>query len=100
MTDSNIDRYTDGTVINGEAVIYVINNVDTVGGETKLKITVNTLANSSGAVYGYDGSSSAVKYNNADQADPDYINPTASFVCSQTVNGNGIVTGLTFTQQS
>ena len=100
-SNQNLDRYANGAEVSGEAVVYAINNVDNIGGNTKMCITVKTKANlDPGVQYGYvsDGAS-AKRYTITDTSDNNYINTSARFTCKQDINGNGVITGLTFTQQ-
>ena len=106
MTDNtSLDTYADGSIVKGESVISCIKNVKSVGGNLKLSIKVNTLANGSvedkKKTYGYVDSSNTIKsYNVTDSTDVNYINPSASFRVEQQTNDNDVITGLTFTQQA
>ena len=99
-SNQNLDRYADGAEVSGEAVVYAINNVDNIGGNTKMCVTVKTKANTTGVKYGYiDNGASAKRYTITNTSDVNYINTSARFECKQDINGNGVITGLIFTQQ-
>ena len=101
-SNANLDLYEHGASVKGEQVINAIKNVRNLGGDVKMVITVKTKANSTdGAKYGYteDGNGDIVSYNVTDSSDKNYINASAQFKCERNENGNGVVTGLTFTQE-
>lgn len=101
MTDNaSLDTYADGSIVKGEAVINAIKNVKSIGGNIKMEIQVKTKASSDYVKYGYvDGSNSITAYSQSDSTKDDYINPSASFECTQVPNANGVVTKIQFEQK-
>lgn len=94
MTDgTSLASYADGMTVKGETVKTAISQIKSIGGELKLQVFVDTLANSS-----YDTYDSEHKYQISDTTSAKYINPSASFTCWQMINNNGVVTGLHFVQ--
>lgn len=94
MTDgSSLSAYADGSTVKGESVRSAISQIKSIGGELKLTVTVKTKMSST-EVY-----SESRKYSQTNTTAADYINPSASFKCSQDKNTNNVITGLTFTQQ-
>ena len=93
-SNANLDLYKDDSKVKGESVINAIKNVKTLGGDVKMTILVKTKANGTGVEYSESNS-----YNVTNEYDDNYINPEASFLCEWKENNNGIVTGITFTQQ-
>lgn len=99
MTDNtSLETYADESIVKGESVVSAIKNVKSIGGNLKLKITVITKAGVTES-YGYVDEGGIKHYNQSNSAKKDYINPSASFVCNQDTNKNGVVTELIFTQQ-
>lgn len=99
MTDNtSLETYSDGSIVKGESVVSAIKNIKSIGGNLKLKVTVETKAGDTTS-YGYVNSSTITPYNQTDSTAADYINPSASFECTQNINSNGVITGLTFEQQ-
>lgn len=89
----------DGREMKGEAVKNAIENVKTIGGDTKLEIVVHTIDNTAGTAYGYVGGGTTLKkYTVRSASDADYINPTADFQSTLIKNDNDIVIAIHFEQ--
>jgi len=101
MTDSYELSTFENTVVTGDSVISAIRNCKNLSSSTKLKVTVKTNSNTTGAAYGYTSTSSDTfnDYTETDPRDNDFINPTAEFDATLDTNSNDIVTEIVFDQK-
>ena len=83
------DAYN-GTKVSGSNVISAIRMYGETG---KLTVAVTTKMSSGSTTY-----SPTVKYSATDPTSSTYINPVGTFSATVAANTNGVVTGLTFTQ--
>jgi len=90
--DSALNVYDDSTVY-GATVINCAKAPDDVC-SNPLQITVKTAANSAGTTY-----ETGTLYTVTDANDTNYINRSAKFHSELVYNDNGVVSGITFTQE-
>lgn len=98
VTENMKYKSLDNTYVYGERVIAEIEEARTPA-PNKISIRVTTSAGDT-TVYGYDDDddTSYTGYNVTDPAASDFINPSGTFRSTLTRN-NGVVTGITFTQE-
>ena len=89
----------DGTTASGAAVLDMIKSLE--NDTTGVTITVKTGKNTSGEPYTNDGNlQNKIKTaQNKSATNNNYINPSKQFLCAVTKDDNGVVSGVTFTQQ-
>ena len=102
---SNVKSYPNGGIVKGSTVEMAIDQINSLAGEVNtFTITVKTQLNPDNDDDDDGGTGNGVytkgsTYNVTNSKNINYINSKADFKCEHITNENGIIIGLTFTQQ-
>lgn len=103
---SNVKSYPNGGTVKGSTVEMALDQINSLAGDiNKFYIVVVTNQNVASGNEDYDDKeqpyvyAKGETYNITNSKDPNYINSKADFKCAHVTNENGIIVGLTFTQQ-
>lgn len=102
---SNVKSYPNGGTVKGSTVEMALDQINSLAGEVNtFTITVKTQLNPDNHedTEGDTGNGIYTKgstYNVTNSKNINYINSKADFKCEHVTNENGIIIGLTFTQQ-
>ena len=103
---SNVKSYPNGGTVKGSTVEMALDQINSLAGDVNtFYIVVVTNQNGASGSEDYDDKeqpyvyAKGETYNITNSKDPNYINSKADFKCAHVTNENGIIIGLTFTQQ-
>ena len=110
---SNVKSYPNGGIVKGSTVEMAIDQINSLAGDVNnffisVKTSGNGVTHPTATTYKdiADDTTSddsiyfkGVSYNVSNSKDNNYINSKADFECAHVTNENGIIIGLTFTQQ-